>query len=545
MKEQNHRRANDRATLIRWHLGFWMVAIGMVFSVYDFGSIAFKSPYGMHQWRQCDAYSVALHYAQEDRQFFEPAMHFQHGLAGGSAVGEFPMTYYLNAHAWKIVGIVPWTMKWMHLGLLLLGCWALFDALNLRFSPRSALVITAFTMGSGVMAYYGPNYLVNAAAVGLAFMGWWFGLQWLVRDGRHRGYAVGMVVALSLSVLFRPTMVLAWIPLLLALPMIKRPIRWAAMLATPLALGAAWVVWAKGVNAANESVYYLTSIRPVWSSEDPSLIWRAFREDVFPQWYHPIVAGFGGVVLLWTAVKTQNHDVKSSWLTRAAWAMVAGAWVYLVLWFENLNVHDYYLLEWQLVVPVAAAWIADRWTGKFNRVSRQWLWGVVWVMLVLQLATAGVRTRMKHRPVGGAIAEWLVPQRERDIWSWFHWDQQARFSNVSEWEKTLRALGIARTDLVISVPDPSPNITLSLMDQRGFTDLYDDEFKGDDRIEYYVSKGAKYLICNDPQWHEVHRDSPWLTQEMTQLGNFRVFNLLDSDATLRSREQPLNSTSIP
>ena len=73
----------------------------------------------MHQWRQCDAYSLALNYFEEGRGLLEPAMHFIHGASSGEAVGEFTGTYWLNAQLWKVVGLHPWTMRWMHLLLWL------------------------------------------------------------------------------------------------------------------------------------------------------------------------------------------------------------------------------------------------------------------------------------------------------------------------------------------------------------------------------------------------------------------------------------------
>ena len=54
-----------------------------------------------------------------------------------------------------------------------------------------------------------------------------------------------------------------------------------------------------------------------------------------------------------------------------------------------------------------------------------------------------------------------------------------------------------------------------------------------------MGKGAVYLVCNDPEWYEAHKESRWLTQLMTQLGNFRVFDLLNSDANL----QPQNAVT--
>jgi hypothetical protein len=98
----------------------------------------------------------------------------------------------------------------------------------------------------------------------------------------------------------------------------------------------------------------------------------------------------------------------------------------------------------------------------------------------------------------------------------------------------LRSLGVARTDRIISVPDPSPNITLSLMDVRGFTDLYDDGLSGDERIAAYVLQGANVLVCNDEDWYSAHSNSPWLTAPLSRHHSFRLFDLNASAAFVGS-----------
>ena len=55
-----------------------------------------------------------------------------------------------------------------------------------------------------------------------------------------------------------------------------------------------------------------------------------------------------------------------------------------------------------------------------------------------------------------------------------------------------------------------------------------------------MRKGASYLVCNDPAWFEVHKESRWLSQQMTQLGTFRVFDLLNSDANLQPQNAETN-----
>ncbi|MGB1122891.1 MAG: hypothetical protein ACPG08_05150 [Flavobacteriales bacterium] len=518
---------------------FWFGALLLIFAVYDLGHVGDKMPYGMHQWRQCDAYSMALNYAMEPRGLFQPAMHFQHGTGGGEAVGEFPLTYFINGKLWKVIGLQPWTLRWTHLALLLLGWWCLFRTLLQFASLRSALAVTWFTMASGLMAFYGLNYLVNAAGLGLVYVGWWEAYKWWRSDCTNRGAQGWMMLAFSLALLFRPTLAIGLIPPALAVFGTKRWWRWAVSLAIPVTIGVTWVVWTKWLNTQNESVYFLTTIRPLWEADSLDATWRAFREDVLPQWYHPYVLMSFGAGLVASVVRSVSTPTRNTrWANAAAGLLALASLAYVVLWFDNLNVHDYYLIELQVGVPVAGVWAANCWRIEERRVKRT-AWVVFMAALVLQLVDAGLRTRMKHRPIGGWLYEQVVPARERDIWAWFHWDQDRRFGQVSEWTGVLRSLGIEREDLVLSVTDPSPNISLSLMDQKGYTNLYDDAVQGEERVAFYAGKGANYLVCNNPDWYEAHKESPWLTRQMTQLGNFRVFDLLNSDANL----QPQNAVT--
>ena len=515
---------------VNW--AFWVGAVFLVFAVYDFGGVAFKSPYGMHQWRQCDAYSMALNFERESRGLTRPAIHFEHGTGGGEAVGEFPLTYFLNGQLWRVIGTRAWTLRWTHLAVLLLGFGCLNRLLTRVLTAPKAVVVTWFTMASGLMAFYGPNYLVNAAGLGLVYAGWWGAYRWWEGGLASAKWMAWTVGALTLAVLFRPTLVMGWWPLMLAGIGLPRWKRWVFALGAPVAIGLVWVIWTKWLNTQNASVYYLTTIRPIWDSVAPGEVWRAFREDMVPQWYHPYVLTVVAAALLLTSVKASPLRTPiGRWLGWSAVGLVAGSCVYVCLWFDNLNVHDYYLIELQLMVPVVLAWMFKRWDaadGKFPTVAM----ASMALALALQLTDAALRTRMKHRPVGGWLAAQILPARERGIWDWFHWDQDRRFGNVEAWESILRSQGIDRDDLVISVTDPSPNVSLSLMDQQGFTNLYDDAYQGEERIAHYVGKGAAYLVCNDPDWYEAHKQSPWLSDQMTLLGNFRVFDLLNSDGHL-------------
>jgi hypothetical protein len=61
----------------------------------------------------------------------------------------------------------------------------------------------------------------------------------------------------------------------------------------------------------------------------------------------------------------------------------------------------------------------------------------------------------------------------------------------------LRSLGIDRYDKVYCSYDPSINISLYLMDQKGFTDFYRKDRTFSQKVEYFSQKGLKYVVLGD------------------------------------------------
>ena len=313
----------------------------LVFSgVCSWPSVSMQTPYGKHQWRQCDAYSMALNYYEEEAGFFDPRMHFQHGngLGSGRSVGEFPFTYWFNAKLWNGIGLKPHTMRWTHMLLWILGCLAIFRLGREWFGSGKSAFATTFVMASPLFAHER--------------------FRW--------GTELMLFIVLSCSVLFRPTMVLGWVPIAIWAFHRGQWMHWVLRLSAPLGMGLLWVLWAKSVNAAAGSVYYLTSIRPLWATQNSEEVWRAFREDVLPEWYHKYVLGILVAAVLVLGFKhffsadsfkeKNERKTKELHLPAMIRLMALGLVLYFFLWFENLDVHDYYLIEFQLIVPLVLWW---------------------------------------------------------------------------------------------------------------------------------------------------------------------------------------------
>ena len=92
----------------------------------------------------------------------------------------------------------------------------------------------------------------------------------------------------------------------------------------------------------------------------------------------------------------------------------------------------------------------------------------------------------------------------------------------------LRSIGIKRTDIVVSVPDQSPNITLSLMDQKGFTSIYSSDENLQDYLPKFIKRGAKYLIVKDPIILENKKLATFTKEKIGTFRNIQIYKLPSS-----------------
>ncbi len=535
----------------RWHSVFvwWCLVLGLMWA-WDVPSTLQLPPRSIHQWRQADALSQTLNYYEGGMHFWELAIHLQHGT-GGKGAGEFPVLYYVNAWVWHAAGTpLPWTLRWTNALIWLAGLTALRWLIRkMTGSGLLGTTVAAFVFVSPLSAYYGPNYLVNISALAFVFLGWAAAYCWSTasptRPSRpFRPYWLAACAALSLAILLRPTMAIGLIPLgwpfLAAIA--RRPHPWgprlatlpgALLLAIPLLLGAAWVLWAQAYNAASGSVYFLTTTRPLWATPDPGAVWHTFRTLRLPEVYH----GYTLLTLLLAApalalvarlrprtaappsapapqtTPPSAHPGPSALLT--ALALLA----YFALWFKNFREHDYYLIEVHLLTPWAMMILVP---GLASQQAGRWLVACVFAGQTLH-TTATSSLKLDPTP-----PTWIRPI----VGNWA-WHDAARFQAhharylepLERLQPELESLGVGRNDWVLSLPDPSPNITLTMLRRKGFTGLYEDHLQAGARAQWAADQGARFLVINRP---EILDSGDWgraLDHPVAERGETLIFDI--------------------
>ncbi|MEZ4800655.1 MAG: hypothetical protein R2809_12955 [Flavobacteriales bacterium] len=480
----------------------WLVIAVMAFA-YNYHQTLFKGPMSRHQWRQSDALSMTLNYA-EGTSLFEPQIHYQ-DVGEGHGVGELPIIYYFNAQMWQVVGENPFTPRLLTFIFMLLGLWALHK-IAYRFTQDAfwswMLPWTLFC--APLFVFYGNNFLVNIPALSLVFLSW----HWVISfyDTNKKKYLWLGVVAITMAGLLRMTMLLGWIPFgVIWLEVLWKgkkvqhgiPTR-AFWLLTfiPIMVCGIWFFIVKYYNENYHSQYFLTTIRPLWKVENLEqhfksflyFIWGEFHLSGF-RWLFPVILVF---------LLTRINVLKNRWGVSLLLVAVASIF-YLVLWANNLDVHDYYMLEMYILyamILLAVLYAIQEWRpslfySKTLRIIAAA--GLVW--MIYQTAAW---QRVKYDPADRFAQHAMVIDKEHmERWEYEKWAQDTQIAPFKVMREGKSEWGLNRNAVVVVPQDPSPNITLYMMDLKGYTGMYYTDIPWSERLKMYHDRGAEYLLIRD------------------------------------------------
>lgn len=169
-------------------------------------------------------------------------------------------------------------------------------------------------------------------------------------------------------------------------------------------------------------------------------------------------------------------DERLRWITLFS---AMGVFTFCLGWFKTFDVHDYYMINLfclPILLFLCFVYLAEK---------KQWLSNQRNYAVFLALfSTLFIHSLLKCR--GEQYFRYHAP-----VYNTLN-------PSLYRVEPYLRSLGIQPNDTVVSVPDPSPNISLYLMNQVGYTEAYTDEHYN---VDVFVGMcKAKYLIVNDSSY---------------------------------------------
>ncbi len=500
----------------------------------------YRAPISKHSWRQADAYSMALNYYQEGHNLFQPAMHFQDSHQGKSA-GEFPLMYYLNAKIWLITGEAYWVPRLLNYSILLIGLLLLFHLTReLTNNQLFSFGLLCTLLLSPLVGYYSNSFLVNLNSLSFLFMGWYC----YVKSGVHKLpgifnnkeesnikllYFFGGLFFVSLSGLLRSTMLIGFLPILayhffglFTKTGHAKKYSLFLLLLLPIVISGAWVLYIKHYNELNNSSYFLTKSMPIWGDFDLAKVWADFVKHTITEFYPlPIT-----ILLLLLLILCIYFAFRIHWKIGMSFlAMVLGGLSYFLLWFRNFDYHDYYLIEFLLFIP-PIFWILytvyPRNAGTFVR--RSTIVVMILLLTLYLLPFSLTKTRMKYRTGDAGLWPIYIPAEEYKLWEFYEWKYKTFHEAYLNLRPKIRQYGFKRTDLVLSMGDPTPNFTLSLIDCKGYTDLSLENTPIDEKLDRVIEKGVKLVLTNSDDHRQAiaHRKDLKLIFEHKNIAGHKV-----------------------
>jgi hypothetical protein len=510
--------------------------------LYGYHKSIVKGPYSIHQWRQVDGLSYAQNFHKGDASFFESEVHWLSEEGNGKTVSEFPIIYYLVSILWTIFGKSHIWLRVINVLLVYIGLFSLFKiSMDLVKSFFWACFIPIFLFTSPILIYYGNNFLMNAPAFGLALTGASLLIRYFFIKNKQKYLYWGVFVfvlagLLKVTALISLVAILAvWLINIISKQKIfkfknennkYRIIETIAFLFITIIVFI-WYKYTSSYNAQNISGMFLQDIFPIWDLDKEAI------NDILLNLYHNLVPYYFNITALSVIFGLfVSLFFMKKYISKYMFAIVIitliGIILFMLLWFKAFTVHDYYMINLLIFIPfVLLTFITALSKTKmsfllYNRKFKIF----TCIALAFLIYNSAIKTRIRYDANQFWVKHSVIVEKSNiDYWKWYHWNYTTTYKALESITPYLRSLNIEREDRVISIPDQSPNITLYLMDQRGYTDFGYSGYQGKERIEHFISLGAKYLIINDASFLEKDYLKSFQRKRIGVYENVQIFDL--------------------
>lgn len=495
-------------------------------------------PRSIHQWRQTDGPSIALNYYQHGMKFFEPEVHnqFSDTNTSGKVAGEFPGFYYFIALLWKVFGPYEWIYRLVDLILVFLGLFALFKTMEYVIKDyfwSASVAVLLFT--SPIFVNYGISFITNVTAICFVLIAWFFFTKYYFIK-KNRFLYLSMLF-FAIAGLLKVSSLISFIFLFIILvserikllkkreSVFNRTYKELIAFISVFGIVILWYLFARHFNSIHGGNYTNMDICPIWRMTVKEIVDSIIfiRHSTIYYIFSLPVLGLLFILFLIILIFPKKNN---SFFYAGTLLIFAGSLMYALLWFWALNFHDYYytdfLVFYVFIIVTFLIFLKNNYFTIFNSnitkiiFSLFLIYNIYYCRNILEL-----RYFPSKKDDYAIVGSPTVIEQSRAM-KLFNKKYLYAFETITPY---LRSIGIQPDDKVISIPDPSVNITLYLMNQRGFTDsgICDPVANS---IYYFVISGAKYFIINDERYLNSECIRPFLGDKVGKYKNISIFKVL-------------------
>ncbi len=507
----------------------------------NFIDILFAPPYGWHTWRQTDGLSIALNYYNNPQlSFFQPAIHSYNESNHNGGVGEFPIIYYLVAQIWKVTGVQYWVFRFIMFTLSFYALYSFSKAIahftkNVHIGIFSILVLA----GSPVYLAYVSSFIPNIAAFSLSLIGWAFFLNYL-KNAKFYCFLISMLF-FSFASLLKITeginVAIIFFFLLVEKLNIysfdatyfkhKLYIYFLAGLIVIIPV-LAWYSFAKSYNLEQQSQYFSLRVwNAIWQENPEGPIkraWDIMYNGTLWQLYSKKTIVIFTIIFVYALFKWKqlNKLLRLTVALSFAWSVF-----YFLVFYYTFVWHDYYLTGY-LILPLFLVITVSEYLLRTYGKRPFLVMGMYLSLITLALfGSLAARLRFNNEDKLVKALRPLVRKRVIDTWNYENYQAQVFQRPFYTIEPYLRSLGIKRTDKVFVLFDYSPNISLALMNQYGYSNCFVNITDIESRLPNLQEQGLKYLLVIEHDGDEdvMERIQPFLHTKIGQHQNISIYKL--------------------
>ena len=507
----------------------------MIMTIIFYDSVLDKGPLNKHVWRQTDCLSMTHHYMIGNDLFY-PEMHTLRSddYTKGLSAGEFPILYYIVGNVWKLTGESYLVYRITYLIIMFFGLFALFKSLQLLFKDVFwSLTLSLFLFTSPVFAFYGVSFLTDVPALCFTLIGLYFIL--LHNLERSIRYLYIGFFFIALAGLLKISSLIAFMFLIFILVLESFSIKtiknqlfffsikktWVGVIGTFLVIFS-WYLYAHYFNQKHGFKYTFNDIHPIWlmnGLEVKELLKMVKVETSYLFFSRPTLI-FMAITFLINIVLVRRATLFAS-LSNIV--IMIGSVLYFLLWMPLMGVHDYYyssllILFLGLVLPLFVYL-----NSHHNLLFRKKIFkGVFLVFFLYNFMYCGQMMRL--RTVDRSDEYSLIGNIELiKKLRWSNWQGEIAYLPFEEMRGYIRTIGIEADDKIISLPDHSFNISLYLLNQRGWTNF--SKYSSSGEVQALIDKGAKYLFIANEKTLAQPFLMPFTQHQIGTFKGIKIFSL--------------------
>lgn len=472
----------------RWSL-YSFTALFLLFSwIYNYDEIFDFGPRSMHQWRQADCLSITHNYYELDNPFLEPSIHNLGGDGTGKTISEFPVIYYSIGKLWQYFGKSESLFRYINSAIFFLALLSLVKLLESQLkSSFFAIWIVLLLFTSPTIIYYANNFLMDVPALSFAFISLYFYFRWRLSK-KPIVYLFFLLFAL-LAGLLKASALLSFLALsgiiffeLLHSFRKKRSLEKGLIWRISghiivVIIVFIWYSYANHYNSIHNSGNFLIGVLPIWEMSELSIqkTLLAIKDHIKWDYLRAETFFFSVFTVIIGLLFTRNNKHLKQFL----FFMMAGVISFCILFFGALKDHDYYTVNLFVILPFIFLVGIKLINQKYPGFSSSLLFKVILLaFLIHNLDFARRRIEGRYNP----------NERKTDDFS----PVMIHFETI---EPYLDSLGVGTNDKVISLSDESINVSLYLMNRRGWTNYNVDSLP--EFISKFKGLGARYILCHD------------------------------------------------